>query len=363
MTVARKEVVFEDESGMYHCIVRCVRRAFLCGEDHYSGKNYDHRKEWIRSRLAKLSEAFSVDVLAYSVMSNHLHAVLRTRPETTELWSDEEVARRWLSVYTPKHGGVMGTPVEYVVTEGDINEIIWNPGRVRVLRKRLGSLSWFMKALNEHIARRANKEDECKGRFWESRFKCQRLLDEAGILACMCYVDLNPVRACIAESLEDSEFTSAYDRIMARKALKREKVLDKNKEQLAPEVIAQERKVIRFSLDRVKMLQSLDGADAPSRYWGEDEYLKILDWTGRQIRKDKPGVISEDIRPLLESLELDAGEWVETVRKYRKRFGLMAGTVEHIREAAERTGKAWLKGCRSCEAAFRKRKLPTLAPA
>ncbi len=78
----------------------------------------------------------------------------------------------------------------------------------------------------------------------------------------------------------------------------------------------------------------------------------MVDWTGRQLRSDKPGAISPEVRPLLESLELDPEEWVETIRTYGKRFGIVAGTVEHIREAASALGRRWLKGCRSCESAF-----------
>ncbi len=93
---ARREIVATDHIGVYHCIARCVRRAFLCGDDPATGKNYDHRKGWIRDRLQTLASAFAIEVCGYSVMSNHFHVVLRVRPDLAGAWSDDEIAARWL---------------------------------------------------------------------------------------------------------------------------------------------------------------------------------------------------------------------------------------------------------------------------
>ena len=364
MTTARSRLVYDGERGVYHCTVRCVRRAFLCGVDAYSGNDYTHRKEWIRSRLEMLSGEFGVDVFAYSVMSNHMHIVLRTRPDSAKEWSAEEVARRWLTVYTPRHGPP-GKDAVYEVRDSDVRCILEDPERVEVLRERLGSLSWFMKALNEHIARLANREDKCKGKFWESRFKCQRIVDDAGLLACMCYVDLNPIRAKLAESLEDSEFTSIFDRIMAKKAEKRSNLLknEAKRPEMTREELENECKSLEIMKKRAEMLVKFDGEDRPFAHITEEQYFKIADWTGRQIREGKPGSISPEILPILESLELDAMEWTNTVEAYSKRFCLVAGTIENIRKAAEKVGKCWLKGCRSGSAAFMKPKEAEMAPA
>ena len=91
----RHEIVADDELGIYHCISRCVRRAFLCGVDPVTGINHDHRKEWIRARLQQLASVFAIEVCGYAVLSNHFHVVLRVRPDLTQEWSDEEVAIRW----------------------------------------------------------------------------------------------------------------------------------------------------------------------------------------------------------------------------------------------------------------------------
>jgi hypothetical protein len=351
MTMARREIIgVEGSRGVYHCMVRCVRRAYLCGEDAYSGRNYDHRKGWIRGRLGLLTRSFGVDLLTYAVMSNHIHTVLRTRPELVATWSDEEVAERWLSVYTPRHVGEDGQPV-YEVRERDIECLLEDDERVAEIRTRLSSLSWFMKALNEHISRRANREDDCKGRFWESRFKSQRLENEAAVLACMCYVDLNPVRAKLAEGLEDSVFTGAYDRIMAKKASERLKQLESAK---VPKTARdQKEQQLQKVITRCNELVDLSGGQTPFSYLDESAYLNILDWTGRQMRSDKPEHINPETRLLLEGMELDANEWVRTVQRYNTLFGAIAGSIDQLRKVAAETGRCWLKGCKKAAFIYR----------
>ncbi len=107
----RMFVLDEESGGLYHCIQRCVRRAFLCGKDQLSGKSFEHRREWIRQRLEFLAGEFGVDVLGYAVLSNHLHAILRTRPDVVREWSDEEVAVRWWRLF-PWRRDENGSPAE-----------------------------------------------------------------------------------------------------------------------------------------------------------------------------------------------------------------------------------------------------------
>ena len=209
----RKLVVDADNVGAYHCIQRCVRRAFLCGTDAETGKSFEHRREWIQRRLELLAGVFGVDVLAFAVMSNHLHVVLRNRPDVVSEWDDLEIARRWW-LLSPQRWDEDGKPAE--PTKHDLNALVAEEKRVAELRSRLSSLSWFMRYLAEGIARQANSEDDCTGRFWEGRYKCQPLLDEAAIVACMAYVDLNPIRAGLAKTPETSRFTSAFERIKAQ---------------------------------------------------------------------------------------------------------------------------------------------------
>ncbi len=140
-TYSRRQIVVEDQVGVYHCIARCVRRAFLCGVDSYTGQDYSHRKEWILDRMRELAGLFAIEVCGYSVMSNHLHLVLRNRPDIAEQWSGDEIARRWCRVFPPRHDAT-GEPVE--PNEHDLAILTANPERLAELRQRLANLSWFM---------------------------------------------------------------------------------------------------------------------------------------------------------------------------------------------------------------------------
>jgi hypothetical protein len=205
----RAEQFSVEEISIVHVTARCVRRAFLAGLDQQSGKDYGHRREWIRRRMEALASVFGIDLLSYSVLSNHLHLLLRNRPDVVAAWSDREVAIRWLRVFPGRHlEEYLGEP-----TESQVESLTRDTGRLAKIRLRLSDISWFMRALCEPIARMANKEEECSGRFWEGRFKAKPVVDEAGQLACAVYVDLNPIRAAMAETLEQSIHTSAYDRI------------------------------------------------------------------------------------------------------------------------------------------------------
>ena len=159
---------------------------------------------WI---LIAMAAVFAVDICGFAVLSNHLHLVLRIRPDVAQEWSDEDVVRRWWRLFP--HRDSRGATAE--LERHLLTALLADRQRLAEWRKRLCSLSWFMRSLCEPIARRANREDGCSGRFWEGRFKSQALLDEAAVLACSMYVDLNPIRAGVADRPETSEFTSAFE--------------------------------------------------------------------------------------------------------------------------------------------------------
>ena len=187
MTSPRSQIAPPDVAGTFHCVQRCVRRAFLCGVDHYSGLSFEHRRGWIEERIRLIAECFAVSVHAYAVMSNHLHIVLHLDPAAASSWNDAEVAARWVRLFPPREDSELAIECKRL-------RIRDNAERAAILRQRLGSLSWLMRCLVEPIARRANREDGCKGRFWEGRYKCQALCDDRAVLAAMAYVDLNPIR-------------------------------------------------------------------------------------------------------------------------------------------------------------------------
>lgn len=328
MPIARKEIVSEGIIGIYHCITRCVRRAFLCGSDAYTGRSYEHRKTLIKHRLQLLADVFAVDVFAYAVMSNHLHIVIRNRPDIVENWTDEEVALQWLKVFPS--GGKFDNPL-------DINKeaagLARNQERIVELRGRLSSVSWFMRCLNEYIARQANKEDECKGRFWDGRFKCQALLDESAVLTCMAYVDLNPIRAGIAETPETSFFTSIYERIVSRQNDINNNFNEKSVNWLTP------------FMDEA----GNDHTDAIDMQL--DEYMNLVDWTGRQIRDGKAS-IPDHLTPILSRLSIDECSWVGTVQDYGGLFHRAVGRLDSMVKAAQEAGLRWLGGVTNCAKAF-----------
>lgn len=277
MTKARKELVSLEATPYYHCVSRCVRRAFLCGEDRWTGKSYEHRRDWIVDRLKLLTQVFCIDVCAYAVMSNHWHVVVKIDSDKLKELSNQQVIDRWRKLYS---GNVLMN--RYLAgAEMSQAELTAIDELADKWRTRLIDLSWFMRGVNETIAREANSEDQCTGRFWEGRFKSQALLDEASILAAMVYVDLNPIRAGIATTLEDSDFTSVQERI--RSHGKGDVVLPFTGGHRA------------FQQERI-----------PFEWL---EYLKLVDWTGRAVHQSKRGYIPACEPPILSRMGLDQSSW------------------------------------------------------
>ena len=339
MTMARKNQIILSETPFYHCTSRCVRGAFLCGEDPESGKNYHHRKQWILDRIALAESSFAIDICAYAVMNNHFHIVLSVDERACAKLSDREVAERWLKVYRGnnlvKHWMDRGCEA---LTKGE-NAIVAHC--LKSWRGRLASISWFMRVINENIARRANREDKCKGHFWDGRFKSQALLDEAALLACMAYVDLNPVRAKLAQTPEDSSFTSIQSRIRDKVQQGSNCFIDISEQSTKPQLMPFMKKALEEHEPSMTYLPYL-----------ETDYFKLVDWTGRAIRSDKPGFVPERVKPILERLNICSDEWVKTIPALEKRFHQSIGIVDRMRAWCESVGSRWCKGISSSKALF-----------
>jgi len=134
-----------------------------------------------------LTTCFAIDIYAYAFMDNHYHIVLYVDPERVDSWSDEQVIKQWKTLWNwrrPEREPVIPINV--------------SPDTLKSWRQRLSDISWVMRLLNEPMARIANAEDDTRGHFWESRFKCNPLLDDQGLVTCMVYADLNPIKAGLA---------------------------------------------------------------------------------------------------------------------------------------------------------------------
>ncbi len=342
--VNRREVLADDEIQVVHCVNRCVRRAFLCGIDPLTGMSYEHRREWIRKRIEFLAAQFAIDVMGFSVMANHLHLVLRNRPDIVPEWSDDEVVKRWWQLF-PSRRNTDKSAAE--PTTAELNAIKADASKLKELRLRLSSISWFMRCTSEVVARQANAEEECTGRFWEGRFKATVLTDEAAIAACMTYVDLNPIRAGIADSPETSEFTSIKERIddlqQAEMKLAEETKPPTDPGATSPDepvrrrVSAATRKrydehvehgpkagwvaPLELQPKRKSARQKHTGRRASNRgclQMSLADYLVLVEWTGRQTVLGKRGRIPKRIPHLLERLDLSEELWLHTVQKFAK---------------------------------------------
>jgi hypothetical protein len=282
------------------------------------------------NRLRQLAGIFAIEVCAYAVMENHYHTILRTRPDIVDGWPDEEVARRWLTLF-PRNKNIRGAAG--LPEEKQIRFLMNCPGLIATLRQRLSSLSWFMGRVNEYMARAANKEDGVKGRFWESRFKCQGLLDEAAIASCMVYVDLNPVRAGRAATAEESDFTSIQERIRAwEKKAEESEGMDSADSWLCP---------IRSERGRRGILPMT-----------ASEYFDLVDKSGRMIRSDKRGAFESDLRPILQRIGVNPQAWPETITGFGDKFSLVAGLLCNLRRFADQVGRRWFKGVAAARMAF-----------
>ncbi len=337
MTRPRSELVCAEDTPYYHCISRCVRQSFLCGKDKASGNDYSHRKGWIVARLKILAEVFTIDLCAYAVMANHYHLVVHLNPAAAKALSEVDVAQRWGKLFT-----IQKPVLSYLAGDSASEEAQAAKAQIASWRAHLADLSWYMKCLNEYLAKKANAEDDIKGRFWEGRFKSQAIVDEAGLLTCMTYVDLNPLRAGIVDTPEASADISLQQRLrqfaqQTEPANQTEQEDTSN--QAAPSNIEPS--------DRPKLLPFADQA-APEASnviaFALADYLELVDWAGRIHRPDKQGQIAQNAPPILERLGLDSSIFLKAIGKQQLSQGTVIGLAENCQHHAELKGRCRLKG-------------------
>ena len=323
MATRRSDLVNLSETPFYHCVTRCVRQCYLCGYDKNTGQSFEHRRGWVEKRTLFLSSVYAIDLCAYAVMSNHVHVVLRVDEKSANSLSMREVLIRWHKL----HKGTLLTK-SYLAGEAlSEAELLSVKRTAAVYRKRLFSISWFMRDLNEYIARAANAEDECKGRFWEGRFKSQALLDEKALLSCMVYVDLNPIRASLASTPEDSEYTSIKRRIEC-------KLTRKTSTGILP-----------FKSDTACSNQYCLNLTFT-------EYATLLTQTGKAVRDDKAGFIDGEYQASLNQIALSSSQWLKDSLEFEQHFSIAVGSVSRIKKFQLTTGRRRLKGVSTARKLF-----------
>jgi len=306
MTMPRRQLVDVAVTRYYHCISRCVRRAFLCGE------GVTHRKAWIEARLELLAKHFAVSVCGYAILDNHLHILCRLDPGIADDWSNEEVVRRWIAVYRPSCLDVDNP----ATVQAWIDNQCQDTARVARYRARLQDLGWFMKALKEPLARLANKEDDCKGTFWEARYKSIAILDEQALLATCAYIDLNPFAAGIAKTPEAAPHTSIKQRVDHVR-------INGNLDTLQAAAAAKSTPAARIEadLEQSHWLCPLQDRNANGAVregmlpgFSLSSYLELVDWTARLCRMGKAR-ITQEVASIMTRLGTSPEYWQSHLQK------------------------------------------------
>jgi hypothetical protein len=361
--LARAEIFDPNEIACVHICSRSNRRCFLMGIDEYTGKNFDYRKDWIEARLKVMAANFGIDLLAFACMSNHIHLVLRSRPDVVETWTNTQIAERWWYL-CPKRKVkriVDGKRIRVAAepTEAELNAIRDDPDQLAIIRTRLSDISWWMRLLCQYIAMRANGEEgPGLGRFWQSRFKAVRLLDMESLLACAAYVDLNPIRAAIAETLEMSNHTSVQRRIQSMMTSQQPSNPSDDGKVIAESVVSkasnqapatQDRRSDSF-LSPIFLDMNADPMDpipssGASRCSDKGifvmqvmEYISILDWLSRSVVAGKRGSTPVDAPPIFERLKIDSAMWLSMASDFGRSFKLAAGKPQTLEMARSKSG-------------------------
>ena len=322
MVFSRAVTLSPGSRGTFHVITRCTRRAFLFGDGR------EHRRGWLAASLADTIPHFGLDLISYAIMSNHVHLIVRLRPERVDEWSAIEVARHALSVFPARSGWQNeALPMTTQLVEGHAAHKTW----LKQQRERLTSLSWFMRVVKQAISRRANAEDECRGHFWESRFHHVALLDEAAVIACMVYVDLNPIRARMAKTIAKSVYTGGRGRLLLSEQAD-DDVWEPSEKALAKRMV---------SMRLVAPVHAVTGDEQTAWLHGPD-YLRVLDATIAAVAGAPKSAWHGHLTNACSHLALDVDRWRSVMGEGGRFCGTALGASGTRQQLAEHVRREWI---------------------
>ncbi|MBS0265987.1 MAG: hypothetical protein JSS02_28910 [Planctomycetes bacterium] len=356
--LSRREVYAPHEIAIVHVINRVNQGCFLLGTDPFTGKNLDHRKAWMEDQLRRQAACFAIDLLGFAILPDRFHLILRSRPDCVKQWDDTDIARRWLTI-CPVRKTDDGQPAP--PTTEDVNLLRLNRTRLKAIRSRLSDISWWTRIFCQQIAKRANDEDEQRGKFFQSRFKAVRLLDEQALVACAVHVDLKPVIASQAKPRRSKApkaakrrlqtvpqtVSSATAGVLRRKSAKRNATAASGRRAAAPSAgVSATADQFLTPVEFKQRKGAAQGAElnkAGARCsdkgflpFSQDDYFQLLDWTSRQLTQGQKGRVPESIEPILQQLQLDRETWCDLVAHFDKRFFVVAGALTTIDDTTSR---------------------------
>jgi len=325
--IPRKELVASGQVSVFHTVNHCLPPAQIAGTERKTGRNLEHRREFLIERLRPQSQQFCVEVLAFAIDTHRMQLVLRTRPDLVKQLTDGEIARRYLSTIPPKHGFDQEMPPP---TPTEIRALVANRALFARARTRISDLSWFISQLAESIARNSNRESGLTGKFWEGRFNCRPILDSTGLALAAAHCDLAPLWAGEAQTLSACKGTSLAPRLQAARSGTAAWLTSIAAE---PGRKPAAQRPPRIPAGRVSGIPLNDG-----------EYREILEWTAREIASRSPGRFPEQLADHFIRLELSPDSWIGLLREYDDIFKRAIGTPESLEKLIRKTGGQHLQG-------------------
>jgi len=362
MATPRKDVFDPDVVGIYHCITRCVRQLFLLGPDKKARLENLGRWNYCEFRLEYLAGIFAIDVLDFSMLSNHIHTNLRNRPDVVKAWSNQEVARRWLRLH-PTEAKSKGKSKEKLkdITEQDIENAAADNELMIKARRQLSCISHFQKTFLEPIAKEFNRRDNKKGHFVAERFRCKRIESDTALLACSVYIALNSYRAMLGDTLQDHPHSSYSRRYHGVADWLTPLYLNERSSAYGEVAVVSVGpggvKELRAQANLLPAPRCSEKGMLPLEW---PEYQAICEWTAIHIRhrrglsqaeKDEV-VVPQEIAELLQKMGIDAKFWLDAIDRYEELFHNFIATPDQLEEIARRLNRKYVKGIRACRNLF-----------